>query len=309
MAHGALVESRMRIIAIFLLLGLAVSSVAAPKDAAITGSGDVVRSSHTYKTIGEVKLAVEVYSPKGHAAGDKRPAIVFFFGGGWQSGSVKQFEKQCEYFATRGMVAMAADYRVKSRHDVSPDKCVMDAKSAIRWVRANAGKLGVDPDRIVAAGGSAGGHIAACTGIVPGYDEETEDQKVSSVPSALVLFNPALNTTPQGWDEQRGAGLVARFGTHAKALSPQHHVKKGQPPTLVIHGKADTTVPFAQAEAFAAAMKEAGNRCDLAAYDGQAHGFFNYGRGDNAMFIATTAAADRFLASLGYLKGEPTIGK
>lgn len=293
-------------LALFFLAGI---TLAAQKEVAIPGASDVVRSSHTYKTVGDVKLNVEVYSPKGHAAVDKRPAIVFFFGGGWQGGSVKQFEKQCEYFATRGMVAIAADYRVKSRHDVSPDKCVMDAKSAIRWVRANAGKLGVDPDRIVAAGGSAGGHIAACTGIVPGYDEEKEDMKVSSVPDAMVLFNPALNTTPQGWDEKRGAGLVARFGTHAKALSPLHHVKKGQPPTLVIHGKADTTVPFAQAEAFTAAMKEAGNRCDLAAFDGQGHGFFNYARGDIAMFIATTAAADRFLASLGYLKGEPTVGK
>ncbi len=299
----------MRCLASLSLLCMAAAAVAAPKEVAIPGGGEVVKSSQTYKTIGNVKLNIEVYSPKDHAAGDKRPAIVFFFGGGWQGGSVKQFEKQCEYFATRGMVAFAADYRVKSRHDVSPDKCVMDAKSAIRWVRANAGKLGVDPDRIVAAGGSAGGHIAACTGIVPGYDEESEDKQVSSVPNAMLLFNPALNTTPQGWDEKRGAGLVARFGTHAKALSPQHHVKKGQPPTLIVHGKADTTVPIAQAEAFTAAMKEAGNRCDLAAFEGQAHGFFNYGRGDNAMFLATTVAADKFLASLGYLKGEATIGK
>lgn len=299
----------MRSIAAFLLLCANAASLAASKEVSIPGSSGVSRSSQAYKTVGDVKLNIEIYQPKGHAAGDKRPAIVFFFGGGWQSGSIKQFEKQCEYFATRGMVALAADYRVKSRHDVSPDKCVMDAKSAIRWVRANAGKLGIDPDRIVAAGGSAGGHIAACTGIVPGYDEESEDKQVSSVPNALVLFNPALNTTPDGWDEKRGAGLAARFGTHAKALSPQHHVKKGQPPTLVIHGKADTTVPFAQAEAFAAAMKAAGNRCELAAYDGQGHGFFNHGRGDNSMFIATTAAADKFLAGLGYLQGEATIGK
>jgi acetyl esterase/lipase len=185
----------------------------------------------------------------------------------------------------------------------------MDAKSAVRWIRANAGKLGIDPSRIVAAGGSAGGHLAACTGVIPGYDEENEDKSISSAPNAMVLFNPALNTTADGWDEKRGAGLVARFGTHARALSPQHHVNKGQPPALIIHGKADTTVPFAQAQAFAAAMKAAGNRCELAGFDGQAHGFFNFGRGDNSMFIATTLAADRFLASLGYLEGEATIGK
>lgn len=288
------------------LLVATAAVTAAPKEVDIPGSGDLKRTSQVYKTIGEVKLNIEIVFPKDHAAKDKRPAIVFFFGGGWTSGTVRQFEKQCEYFAARGMVALAADYRVKSRHDVTPDKCVMDAKSAIRWVRANADKLGIDPDRIVAAGGSAGGHIAACTGIVPGYDEDAEDKAVSSVPNAMVLFNPVLNT---GGDEKRVAGLVERFGTHAKALSPQHHVKKGQPPTLVIHGKADTTVPFAQAQAFAAAMKEAGNRCEVAGYDDQGHGFFNYGRGDNSMFLATTLAADKFLVSLKYLKGEATIGK
>ncbi|MEX2216396.1 MAG: alpha/beta hydrolase [Phycisphaeraceae bacterium] len=296
------------LIASCTLLCFAASLHAAPKDVAIPGGDQVKKTTQVYKKVGDVELKMFIVTPADHKATDKRPAIIFFFGGGWTGGSTGQFEKQSEYFAARGMVTMAADYRVKSRQNVTPDKCVMDAKSAIRWARANAGKLGIDPDRIVAAGGSAGGHIAAATGTVPGYEEEGEDVKISSVPNAMVLFNPVLNTTVPGWgDEKKGAGIVARFGDHAEKLSPEHHVKKGTPATLVIHGKADSTVPFAQAENFAKAMKAAGNRCDVAAFDGQGHGFFNYGRGDNAMFVKTTVAADKFLASIGYLKGEATL--
>ena len=133
-----------------------------------------------------------VHYPPGWKDSDKRPAIVFFFGGGWTSGKLEQFEPQASHLARRGMVAARADYRVKSRHGVTPKECVEDAKSAVRWMRANAAKLGVDPDRIVAAGGSAGGHIAACTAFSPGLDAEGEDANVSSKPNALVLFNPVL---------------------------------------------------------------------------------------------------------------------
>jgi acetyl esterase/lipase len=91
----------------------------------------------------------------------KKPAIVFFFGGGWSSGSPAQFEKQSQHFAKRGMIAIAVDYRVKSRHGVQVVECVKDAKDAIAWVRKNATRLGIDPDKIAASGGSAGGHLAA----------------------------------------------------------------------------------------------------------------------------------------------------
>jgi acetyl esterase len=126
-----------------------------------------------YKTVGDVKLNIYIYNPEGHKPSDKRPAIVFFFGGGWSHGSPAQFQEQCKYLASRGMVAMTADYRVSSRHQVKAVSCVTDAKSAVRWARANADRLGIDPNRLAAGGGSAGGHIAACTGVVKGFDEST----------------------------------------------------------------------------------------------------------------------------------------
>jgi acetyl esterase/lipase len=255
-----------------------------------------------YKQVGDTKLVVHIFEP---SEGDStnRPAIVFFFGGGWRSGSPKQFEQQCRHFAARGMVAMAADYRVSSRHNVKPVSCVADAKSCIRWVRANAARLGIDPDRIVAAGGSAGGHLAAATATLPGFDEPGEGM-VSCVPNALILFNPALVLAPLDGMDAGGFGArvgAERLGAESRELSPGHHLKAGTPPTIIFHGKADTTVPYITAEAFANGMRTAGNRCELVGYEGQGHGFFNYGRGDSRYYRETLKAADEFLVSLGFL--------
>ena len=101
--------------------------------------------AEVYKTIGDVKLKIYIYEPKGHKAGVKRPAIVFFFGGGWRGGTPKQFLEHCRYLASKGMVAMTADYRVSSRQGTKPFHCVRDGKSAVRWVRQNARRLGIDP--------------------------------------------------------------------------------------------------------------------------------------------------------------------
>ena len=267
--------------------------------------------AEVYKTVGETKLSLYIFEP---ASGPKanRPAIVFFFGGGWTNGSPVQFEQHCRYLASRGLVAITADYRVASRQQAKAVDCVADAKSAIRWVRANATRLGIDPHRIAAGGGSAGGHIAAATGTLPGLDTPGEDTTISSVPDALVLFNPALVLAELEGLKLAGFGTnmsAERFGIEPRVLSPAHHVKKGVPPTIIFHGKADTTVPYATAEAFVRVMKSAGNRCELVGFDGQQHGFFNYGRGDNSNYHATLVASDRFLASLGWLQGEPTLAK
>jgi len=260
----------------------------------------------TYKTVGDTKLNLYVYYPAGHKPSDKRPAIVFFFGGGWTNGSPTQFEHHCQHLASLGLVAITADYRVASRQQVKAVSCVADAKSAIRFVRREASRLGVDPERIAAGGGSAGGHIAACTGVIRGFDESSEDAAISSVPSALALFNPAVVLAPVeslgNANKERIDALKDRMGVEPRELSPYHHVAKGAPPTIIFHGKADNTVPYATVELFTKAMTDAGNKCVLVGYEGQAHGFFNYGRGgNNENYEKTIAALDDFLAGLGYL--------
>ena len=270
--------------------------------------------AEVYKTIGDVKLKVYIYEPKGHKAGAKRPAIVFFFGGGWTGGTPKQFQEHCRYLASKGMVAMTADYRVSSRQGTKPFHCVRDGKSAVRWIRQNARRLGVDPNRIVSGGGSAGGHVAACTGILPEHNEPGEDDNVSSVPNVLVLYNPVISTAladgvkPYGGDNNEA--LMKRLGLKEPAtLSPYHNIRKGLPPTLVLHGKADTTVPYLTAEAYVKQATKTGLRAELAGYDDMPHGFFNFGRRDNKMFLATVTRMHEFLGSLGYVKGKPTVEK
>ena len=258
-----------------------------------------------YKMINGVKLNLWIFRPEGHSATDSRPAIVFFFGGGWRSGNPKQFEQHCKHLSSRGMVAITADYRVNSRHGAQVVDCIRDAKSALRWVRTNAKKLGIDPNRIAAGGGSAGGHLAATTGVMEGFEEPSEDLKISSRSNALVMFNPALMLAkvPEADFNPRGTldEIVKRIGAEPASASPYHHVRKGAPPAIIFHGKADTTVPYATVEAFTKKMVASGNRCELVGYEGQAHGFFNYGREDNEYYRKTLKRADEFLVSLGYL--------
>lgn len=227
---------------------------------------------------------------------DRRPAIVFFFGGGWKHGSPAQFVPQADYFASRGMVAACADYRIASIHGTTPDKCVEDAKAAVRWLRGHAGEWGVDPDRLVAAGGSAGGHLAACTAVVPGF--EPEGSTVSSRPDALVLYNPALNVDELARDRKAAPALDMAT---IEAITPNRFVAAGAPPAVIFFGGDDPLLTGA--DGYITKATRLGVRADLWVAPGQPHGFFN-----RAPWIQVTARqADEFLRSLGYLDGEPTV--
>lgn len=264
--------------------------------------------TEVYKTIGETKLSLWIFTPLDHRPSDSRPAIVFFFGGGWQNGSPGQFEQQCRYLASRGMVAITADYRVGSRHGVKVVDCVRDAKSAIRYVRTNAARLGIDPEKIAAGGGSAGGHLAACCGTLNRFDEPGEDKAISSRPNALVLFNPPLQFAPSDRDpvdSPRWKQLVERMGATPGELSPVDHLTKDIPPTLILIGTKDLLIDGNRE--FAKRMRAVQCRCDLVEYPGQDHGFFNFGRQENRYYRETVIAMDKFLESLGYLVGPPTL--
>lgn len=233
-------------------------------------------------------LSLNVYRPAGWQASDQRTAIVFFFGGGWTGGSIQQFEPHARHFATQGAVAFCADYRVKSRHQTTPFEAIADGKAAVAYVRAHAQELGIDPQRIVAAGGSAGGHVAASAAMLAPKDDRI---------AALVLFNPVVDTTKAGY----GAEKVAGRETDA---SPVHHVAKGTPPAILFHGTADTTVPFANAESFCQKLREAGTRCELVPYAGQQHGFFNVAREGGKFYQDTLQRSEDFLRSLRLLPAK-----
>ncbi|PXA04688.1 peptidase S9 [Coraliomargarita sinensis] len=251
--------------------------------------------SFVYKTVGETKLKLHVFYPENHNPSGQRPAIVFFFGGGWVSGSPSQFYPHCEYLASRGMVAMSAEYRVRSRHQTTPQECVKDGKSAVRWIKQHADKLGVDPERVLAGGGSAGGHVAAATGTVEGFEEEGEELAVSSRPEALLLFNPVYDNGPNGCGHER-------VKDYWEAISPMHNISEGTPPTLVFFGTRDKLVPVATAKAYQERMEALGLRSDLHLYQDEPHGFFNHGR---KYHDDTIQKMDQFLVSLDYLEPQP----
>ncbi len=274
--------------------------------------------TETYRQVDDVTLNAWIFEPPGHTEKDRRPAVVFFFGGGWKSGTPGQFLPHCQHLAQRGMVAISVDYRVKNRHDVLPQECVRDAKAAIRWVRANADRLGIDANRIAAGGGSAGGHLAAATALLPGFDSVDPSEatrakaSVSSMPNALILFNPAVVMAPvEGEPDLIPADQLAdireRSDGRPEEISPYHFVRSELPPTIIFHGTSDEAVPFATVQLFQKAMTRAGNRCELKSYPGQPHGFFNPGRGKGEPraeatrnYYNTLREMDEFLDSIGF---------
>jgi acetyl esterase/lipase len=242
----------------------------------------------TYKNTKQTNLKLHTFLPPNWKASDKRTAIVFFFGGGWVGGSPGQFYSYSRDLANKGLVAFSAEYRVNRKHGTSPFECVADGKTAVRYIREHAAELGIDPDKIIAGGGSAGGHVAACTGVIKGFDAEKDYDRASSVPNAMILMNPVIDCGPNGYGYDK-------LGDRYKEISPVEHVHSGIVPTLFFHGIADTTVPFKNAEDFTAKMKAAGNYCKIVPFKGMNHGFFNFGRNNNVPYYRILKEIDMFL--------------
>ena len=127
--------------------------------------------------------------------------------------------------------------------------------------------MGIDTSRIVASGGSAGGHLAACTATIDGVNEESDDFSVSPKPMALILFNPVVDTGKRGYGQEKLEGREFE-------ISPVHHITPGVPPTLIMHGKADSTVPYENVVRFKHSMMQEGNKCILVGYKKSGTWFF-----------------------------------
>lgn len=267
-------------------------------------AAEAVGEPHTYKQIAGRELKLYVVKPADWKATDTRPAMVFFHGGGWTGGAPTQFNEHSQYFATRGLVCIQVQYRLLDKSDKKPPvSCTHDARTAMRWVRAHAKELGIDPQRIGAGGGSAGGHLAAFVGMVDGGDDPQDNLTISPKANALVLFNPVFDNGPDnGWG-------TARVGDRYPEFSPAHNISKDDPPAIVFLGTKDALIPVSVVERFKANMEKAGVRCEAVYYEGQPHGFFNAGKEGGRYYYETTLAADKFLTSLGWLKGKPTLQK
>ena len=227
---------------------------------------------------------------------------MFFFGGGWIGGGIEHFSWQADYLARRGIVAVRVDYRVDSRHQTTPDKAVEDGFDALLWLHRHAAKLGINPQRIVASGGSAGGHIAACLALC---DHPAGIHMASVRPALLVLFNPVLDLVNPTAEEEFTSREIELIGmmpeSSVPALSPNRQIDGSTPPTLLMFGDRDGLL--VQGKFFAEKAASAKVPVTLLTAEGQTHGFFNR----EPWRSATTLAMDHFLRERGYLSGAPLI--
>ena len=262
-------------------------------------------SVHTYKSVEGHDLKIWVFNPT-ITSKTNAPAMLFFFGGGWNSGSPTQFVKYCERLSEHGMVGIVADYRVKSRHGVQAKTCVEDALDALRYITENATTLGIDPMRIGVGGASAGGHLAASLGTIHASDP--------AAPKVMALFNPTTVLAPIADDlsdaslgefekmnaryQAKEEHLRALIGLEPVELSPFHHVASNSPPTIIFHGTNDKTVPYESAKLFASQFKKNGVFVDLKTYEGAGHRFFNR----EPYFSQTAGELEAFLLDLGWLE-------
>lgn len=242
-----------------------------------------------YKTVEGRQLHLYVNQPANWESGKPHAAVVLYHGGGWVGGGPGSFNTQAERIAKGGATGITVEYRLLPKgSSVPPDICVQDAKSAFRWVRSHAKELNIDPDRIAAGGGSAGGYMAAYLGVLFGWDDPQDDLKIAAKPNALVLWNPVLDTTPDGYGN-------ARFGAEAPQRTPFVADPTSWPPTLVQSGEDDHLIHAPVLRREAARM---GDRWTLKLYPGAGHGFFN----KEPFLSQTTDEMMRFLEKIGYVQ-------
>jgi len=250
-----------------------------------------ITQSLIFKTIGEAELEMKLYYPPDwKAAEEKLPALVLFFGGGWHGGDINHFHDMPNDLARRGMIVVTPEYRTGGKYGATPDQCLEDAKSAMRYVYANADALGVDVDKVAAGGRSAGGQLAASTAFSKGFNAEGDDESVRCVPDALVLFNPVIDNGPGGF----GHGAVQKYW---KNFSPMHNISTNPPPTIFLTGDKDQYTPIETAHKYKVEMEKHAGRCDLIIYEGGTHGSPFYG-----FYQETLQNVAGFLVSLEYLK-------
>ena len=249
-----------------------------------------------YKTTPQKPLHLHVFEPEGHTTSDRRAAFVTIHGGGWRGGEPRRMYPFADYFAKRGMVGISLEYRLAAQKPaegaLTPFDCVKDARSALRYLKVHAAAMGIDADKIVVSGGSAGGHLALATVLFDEVNDATDDLRVSPRPAALVPLFPVIDTSAE-----MGYGN-ALLGGQWKELDPNSHVKAGLPPCLIFHGTGDTVTPFAGAEKFVKAARAAGNRCELVVNEGGAHGYLMFNR---VLLEETLVKAEAFLRELGLL--------
>ena len=238
---------------------------------------------YVYNEAAGQKGTMEIHFPENHDPSKPVPGIILFHGGGWSSGNSGSMNPFCNYFARRGMVAASVNYPFKNaeKEPVNQGKIICDRAGlrAIRWFKANAEELGVDPDRVIAGGGSAGGSICMhATNWKILTDPEDPHKDIAPTVVAYILFNPAIKETSLSYFEhpESLAPAIAFFGTADPRLAGYKKLQD----ELVARGAPKMEIWYAK---------------------DQGHAFYKlFPWPWHCLYHA-----DRFLVSLGYLEGEP----
>jgi acetyl esterase/lipase len=250
--------------------------------------GVIVRSDIAYLEPGRSER-LDLYVPSERASDPRTPAVVWIHGGGWTGGSKSASRERniCQTLAAAGFVCISVDYKLG---DGAWPQNLLDCKNGVRYLRAHAAELGIDPDRIAVAGGSAGGHLALMVAYTADNRDMEPDAPYSGISSAvrcvanfygITDLLTRRETTPDGklTDRRKPGGPLAVFGVESsdaavvRLASPVAHVTAKSPPTLILHGRADTTVDHGQAIELARVLQEHGVPHELVLLDGVGHTF------------------------------------
>ncbi|MGI9447191.1 MAG: alpha/beta hydrolase [Pirellulales bacterium] len=247
---------------------------------------------YSYKEEDGVTREMEIHFPKGHdATTESVPGIIMFHGGGWGGGKRDQFRYLCHYFADRGLVAATVSYRLATKADNGKGSrkrvCIRDAKSAIRWYKQNAENLGIDVHRIIAGGGSAGGHVSLLATTNPELNDPHDNREHDTSVVAYLLFNPAL-------------GMADAKDSEVDFLQ---HIRPDFPPAIVFFGSEDEKWLKGWNAAYTKMQSLDIRSVEFWIAEDQEHSFFN----KQPWQDMTIRASDEFLKDLGLINGEPTL--
>jgi acetyl esterase/lipase len=246
-----------------------------------------------YKKIGNYSLDIHIFGQGRGVENNKKPAIVFFHGGSWSEGQASWHFEACRKYAAKGWTACSVEYRIYGAQGTLPFAAVMDARSAIRWLREHGNELGIDTGRIVVTGNSAGGHLALATALADHWNEKTDHLKFSPVPNLILVNSGVYDLT-----DEKTAWIRKDLSNKklAQQISPNNLVRKHLPPMLLIHSAADQNVPYASAQKFVSLMRAAGNKVEFKSLQDGGHFIFDHPKYTPAVF----AWRKEFLHTLGY---------
>ena len=255
---------------------------------------------HIYKEVNNEKLPFWLFRPEGMSKDELKPCVMFIHGGSW-SGNAPMFAPQCLYLSRIGIIGVTVEFRrYNDKTGISPKDCLADCLSAYRWLRKNGASLGIDTNKIILSGESAGGHLSLSMLTLEGYDDSSDDKSIPIDPKALILFDPAIDLI-DGW--KGGQERLKPFNIDPKTFSPAHYVRTGMPETLVISGSNDGVIPPDLIRAFVKRMEEKGNKATFIEYPGLGHAVFNYGFNGvgSEYFLKGMGHVEELLRKLGYL--------